>query len=163
HEVEGAGYGDEAPSLGTEILSCPHVRKDCQRQVEDLGECGEDERERDAARGALREVVPGCMRNSGSEEQRDSSGRHFLTGGDGLPHVALDVVRGVLLGTAADLADEDDGGSFGVVVEELEGFSLGGTDDGVAADADAGRLADASSRELIDGFINERAAAGYDA
>src|SRR5207249_828735 len=88
HEVEGAGYGDEAPSLGTEILSCPHVRKDCQRQVEDLGECGEDERERDAARGALREVVPGCMRNSGSEEQRDSSGRHFLTGGDGAESMA---------------------------------------------------------------------------
>src|SRR5205807_7740322 len=51
---------------------------------------------------------------------------------------------------------------FGVVVEELEGFALGGADDRVAADADAGGLADASARVLVDGFVDEGAAARDD-
>ena len=47
----------------------PDVGKDGERQVEDLCERCEDEREGDAAGGALREVVPRCMRNGGGEEQ----------------------------------------------------------------------------------------------
>ena len=41
----------------------------------------------------------------------------------------------------------------------LDGIEKRGADDGIAADADAGRLPDAQARELIDGFIGERAAA----
>ena len=47
-----------------------------------------------------------------------------------------------LFGVAADFADHDDGVGIGVFVEEPEGVGEGGADDRVAADADAGGLAD---------------------
>ena len=42
----------------------------------------------------------------------------------GLLHVRLDVLRGLLLGRAADLADQDDRVRVGVVVEHLEHLAL---------------------------------------
>ena len=54
----------------------------------------------------------------------------------------LDIGGGLLFGVAADFADHHDGVGVGVFVEELDGVGVGGADDGVAADADAGGLAD---------------------
>ena len=48
--------------------------------------------------------------------------------------------------------------SVSVVVEKFDGIQERSADDGVAADPDAGGLADPKSRELIDGFISESAA-----
>ncbi len=45
----------------------------------------------------------------------------------------------------------------------LQEVDEGGADDGVAAEADAGGLAEAEVRELPDGFVGERAAAAHDA
>ena len=63
-----------------------------------------------------------------------------------------------LLGAAADLADHDHAVGVRVVVEELEHVDEVRAVDRVAADADAGRLADAERRELADGFVGQRAA-----
>ena len=65
-----------------------------------------------------------------------------------------------LFGVAADFADHDDGVGVGVFVEELDGVGVGGADDGVAADADAGGLADFQVRQLAHRFISQRAGAG---
>ena len=62
-------------------------------------------------------------------------------------------------GVAADFADHDDGVRVGIVVEELDGVEKCGADDRIAADADAGGLADAELRQLADGFIGQRAGA----
>ena len=70
---------------------------------------------------------------------------------------------GFLLGAAADLADHDDRLGVGVFVEHADGLDLGGADDRVAADADAGALADAFGSELGDDFVDERAGAADDA
>ena len=75
----------------------------------------------------------------------------------------LDVVRGGFFRGAADLADHDDGFGLGIFVEQLERVDVGGADDGVAADADGGGLADAALRELIDGLVGEGAGARDDA
>ena len=75
----------------------------------------------------------------------------------------LDVCGGGFFGGAADLADEDDGFGLGIFVEQLERVDVRGADDGVAADADGGRLADAALRELVDGLVGERAGARDDA
>ena len=95
-----------------------------------------------------------------------ASGRRGLSGDEAdhrLLHVLLDVGRRGLFGVAADLADHDDGVRVRVVVEELDGVDEVGADDRVAADADAGGLADAELRQLADGFIGQRAGARDDA
>src|SRR5207247_11475520 len=43
--------------------------------------------------------------------------------------------------------------------EKVDGHEEGRADDGIAADADAGGLADAEACQLVDGFVSERAAA----
>src|SRR5204863_389049 len=50
-----------------------------------------------------------------------------------------------------------------IIVEKLDGVQERGADDGITADADAGGLADAELRQLMDGFVGERAAAADDA
>src|SRR6185503_8377193 len=80
-----------------------------------------------------------------------------------LPDVFLDVFRGGLFGAAADLADHDDGVGIGILVEQPDGVNEGGADDGVAADADAGRLSDPQAGELAYGFVSQRARAGDNA
>jgi len=62
---------------------------------------------------------------------------------DGLLHVGLDPLRGALFGVAADFADHNDGVRVRIVVEKLNGVEERSADDGIAADADAGGLADA--------------------
>src|SRR5688572_22994151 len=97
---------------------------------------------------------------------------HALPFGRGLPgdepdhrlrHLAADEGRGFLLGRAADLADHDDGVRAGVGLEEPERVDESRADDGIAADADAGRLPDAEPGELVHGLVRERAAARHDA
>src|SRR4029079_4427563 len=68
-----------------------------------------------------------------------------------------------LLGLAADLADHDDAVRHGIGVEEGEDVDEVDAADGVAADADAGRLADPERRELADRLVGERAGARQDA
>src|SRR5262249_14142075 len=63
---------------------------------------------------------------------------------------------------AADLADHHDRLGGAVLREQLEGCGVVGADDGIAADADAGGLADAQGRELIDGLVGEGPAAADD-
>ncbi len=75
----------------------------------------------------------------------------------------FDELRRGLFGCAADLADHDDGLGLGVVVEQAQRVDVRSADDGVAADADGRRLADAALRELVHGLIGERAGAGDDA
>src|SRR5216684_3305644 len=78
---------------------------------------------------------------------------------DGLLYAGLDPLRGALFGVAADFADQNNGVRVRVVVEKLDGVEEGRADNGVAADADAGGLADAQFGELMHGFVCERAAA----
>ena len=81
-------------------------------------------------------------------------------GGDGLVrHVLLDPLCRVLLGRAADLTDDEDGVGVGVVLKELERVDEVCALDGVAADADGGRLADARVRELERRLVGEGAGA----
>src|SRR5712692_3360595 len=82
---------------------------------------------------------------------------------DGLLHVDLDPLRGALFGVAADFADQNDGVRVRIIVEKLDGIEERCADDGIAADADAGGLADGELRQLMDGFVGERAAAADDA
>ena len=79
---------------------------------------------------------------------------------DGLLAVRLDPAGGFDFGVTTDFADHDDGLGLRVVVEELDDVEVRGAVDGVAADADAGRLALAAAGELPDGFIGQGAGAG---
>src|SRR2546423_7917082 len=81
----------------------------------------------------------------------------------GLLHVDLDPLRGALFGVATDFANQDDGVRVRIGVEKPDGVEECRTDDGIAADADAGGLADAKLRQLMDGCVGERAAAADDA
>ena len=69
--------------------------------------------------------------------------------------------RGRLLRGAADLADEHDGLGLLVRREQLEDVEERGPDDRVAADADAGGLAEAGIGHGLDGLIGERAGAAH--
>src|SRR5882724_2184253 len=82
---------------------------------------------------------------------------------DGLLHVRLHPARGILLVRAADLAHHDHRFGLRVVVEHLQNVDVLDAVDRIAADADAGGLAEAELGELADGFISERAGARHDA
>src|SRR5882762_10852100 len=82
---------------------------------------------------------------------------------DGLLHIGLNPFGGALFRVAADFADQNDGVGVRIIVEKLDGIEKRSADDGIAADADAGGLADAELRQLMDGLIGERAAAADDA
>src|SRR5712691_927035 len=79
----------------------------------------------------------------------------------GFPHVRFDEFRSAFFGIAADFADHHDGVRIGIVVEETDRVKERCADDGIAADADAGGLADTETRELVHGFVGQRAAAAY--
>ena len=68
---------------------------------------------------------------------------------------------GVLLVGAADLAHHDDRVGLRIVLEGPEHVDEVGADDRVAADADAGALADPVPGQVIDDFVGEGAAAGH--
>ena len=70
--------------------------------------------------------------------------------------------RGLLLGRAADLADQHDRLGLGVRGEQLEDVEERRADDRVAADADAGRLAEAGVGHRLDGLVGQRAGAADD-
>src|SRR5712691_334093 len=76
-----------------------------------------------------------------------------------LLHMRSHEGRRLLLRGAADLADHHDGLGLGIVLEEAEDVDEAGAIDGIAADPDAGRLAEAALGELVDHLVGERAAA----
>ena len=80
-----------------------------------------------------------------------------------LLELALDEGGGFLLGRAADLADHDDGFGVGVGREQRQRVDEARADQRVAADADAGRLAHALPRQLVDRLVGQRAALRDDA
>lgn len=82
---------------------------------------------------------------------------------DGLGAVFLDVIGRFCFHAAADLADHDDAFRFRVVHQQFDRLFGGGAHDGVAADADAGRLPHARLSHLVDCLVGERAGAGNDA
>ena len=71
-------------------------------------------------------------------------------------------VRGLLLGVAADLAHHQHGLGLRVGLEQRQGVDEARAVDRVAADADAGALADPQVRELPDGFIRQGARSAHD-
>ena len=81
---------------------------------------------------------------------------------DGLADVLLDEGGGLLLLGAADLADHHDGFGLRVVVEHREDVHESGAGDGVAANADARGLSDASLRELVNALVGQRPTARDD-
>jgi hypothetical protein len=119
-------------------------------------------------------------RDAGGAERGHLLGRRALAAGDdraGVAHAAArrrrlagdeaddrlleparDELGGLFLGAAADLADEHDRLGLGVLGEEPQGVDEGRADERVAADADAGGLAEAEQRELVDRLVGERAA-----
>ena len=64
---------------------------------------------------------------------------------------------------AADLADQDDRLGPRVVLERREAVDEVRPVDGIAADPDHGRLAEAEPRQLIDGLVRQRSRARDDA
>jgi hypothetical protein len=83
--------------------------------------------------------------------------------GNEADHRLLDVLfhegRRGLLGVAADLADHHDGVGVRIFVEQPDGVHEIRADDRVAADADAGGLADAELVNWPHRFIGQRAGA----
>ena len=84
-------------------------------------------------------------------------------GGDGFFAMGGDPRGGFFFGFASDFADHDDGFGFGIVVEHFQDIGVIGAVDGVATDSDASALAEATSGQLPDGFVGERAAPRDDA
>src|SRR5215208_707799 len=82
---------------------------------------------------------------------------------DRLGHLLLHEARGLLLVGAADLAHHRHGARIRVLLERLQAVDEVGAVDRVAADADAGRLADAGAGQLEDDLVSERARAADDA
>jgi len=64
-------------------------------------------------------------------------------GRDGLPHLASHVIRRSLFLVATDFADQHDRLRLGVRIEHLQHVDEGRSNDRVAADPDARRLANA--------------------
>src|SRR5258708_2326512 len=76
-------------------------------------------------------------------------------------YAGFDEFGGDFFRVPADFADHDDGMRVGIVVEQVNRVEERGADDGIAADADAGGLADAETRELVHGFVRQSAAAAH--
>ena len=81
----------------------------------------------------------------------------------GFLKLRLDPGGGFFFGAAADLADHDDGVGVGIVAEQLQRVDVRRADQRIAADADAGRLAQPEPRELVDRLVGQRAALRHDA
>ena len=76
---------------------------------------------------------------------------------------ALEEIGRVLLGAAADLADHDDAFGLGIAEEHLQAVDEVGAVDRIAADADAGRLAQPRRGGLRHRLVGQRAGARDDA
>src|SRR3990170_5999783 len=104
--------------------------------------------------------------DDGAGVAHTSAGRRGGPGDEGdhrLGHLRADVVGGLLLRYAADLADEDDGGRVRVLVEHAQRLHRRGADDRVSANADAGGLADAVRRQLRHRLVDQRTGSRDDA
>ena len=77
---------------------------------------------------------------------------------DWLLHVLLDKRRRLLFGVAANLPHHQNRFRLRIVLEQLERVDERGADDGIAAQADAGRLPQFQTRQLPDRLVGERAA-----
>ena len=84
-------------------------------------------------------------------------------GATGLRHLRRDELGRLLLGRAADLADHHDGLGLGVGLERLQAVDEGRARDRVAADAHAGRDADALELQLVQRLVGQGAGAADDA
>ena len=131
-----------------------------------LADVGDGVRDGDACRVERRDFVRRRALAAGDDGAgvAHALARRRLTpcdeGGDGLVrHVLLDPLRRVLFGRAADLTDDEDSVGVGVILKELERVDEVRALDGVAADADGGRLADACVRELEGRLVGEGAGA----
>ena len=82
---------------------------------------------------------------------------------DRLLEVRLDPGGGLFFGAAADLANHDHRVGLGIVREQLQRVDVRRADQRIAADADAGGLAQAEPRQLMDRFVGQRAALRHDA
>src|SRR5215467_1252723 len=112
----------------------------------DVGGASYDVNARRSHRGHLLCGGPFAAGDDRAGVAHATSGRRGLAADEadhGLLDVLLDVFGGLFFGRAADLADHHDGVGVGVVVEQFDGVALRRADDRIAADADAGRLADA--------------------
>src|SRR4029453_9233856 len=82
---------------------------------------------------------------------------------DGLLAILFDPLGSLFLGRTANFSDQDDPMCIGIVVEELDDVEVRGAVDRIAADADAGALADTATGELPHRLIRQGAAAGHHA
>src|SRR5262249_14905972 len=71
--------------------------------------------------------------------------------------------RRLLLGAPTDLADHDDAFGLRIVLEHAQHIDETGAVDRVTADPDAGGLADANLRQLMDCLVRQRPAARHHA
>src|SRR5947209_4051092 len=74
-------------------------------------------------------------------------------GEHGLRHGLLDEARGLLLLVAADLSDHDHVLGLGIGLELGQDVDEGRADDGIAADADDGGVAEPELRELVPDLV----------
>src|SRR5207237_6286116 len=79
----------------------------------------------------------------------------------GLRYVALHELRRLLLIRATDLPDHDDSPRFGIGFKGGETVDEVCADERIAADSHARRLPHPMSRELMDDFVSQRAAARH--
>ena len=81
---------------------------------------------------------------------------------DRLVEIRLDPGGGVLLGVAAYFADHHHRFGRRILCEQLQRVDEAGADERIAADPDAGRLAQPIPRELVDRLVGERTALRHD-
>src|SRR5579864_2324739 len=80
-----------------------------------------------------------------------------------LLHVLLHELGSEFFGVTADFTDHDDSFCFRIAVEEIESVDKIGADDGIAADADGGRLPNAALRKLMHRLVGQRPRARHNA
>src|SRR5690606_8924571 len=81
----------------------------------------------------------------------------------GLAHLRGDVLRGGLLVAAADLAHHEHAFGLRVRLEQRQAVDEIHAAHGIAADADAGALAEAAAGRLVHRLVGQGAGAGNDA
>ena len=79
-----------------------------------------------------------------------------------LPNVFFDVGCCTLFRVTADFANHHNGVRIGVFVQKTDRIRMIGTNDGIAADPDTGRLANPQLRELAHSFVSQSAGARND-
>ena len=159
----------EATGRARECARGPRLAPGARRLGCELGDLGRRRPDLDAHR--LQRLLL-RLRCSGRAGDDGAGVAHRLAGrsrepcdvGDhGLGHLRLDVARGLLLLVAADLADHDDHLGLVVRLEAPEHVDERRADDGVAADADDRRVAEAELSHLVADLVGERPRAADEA